>query len=177
MSNIFLCVAAVLLTSVYAQTSAPPAKPAPTAAVSTEPEPISLTQIAVRVEDLAATLREISRTLPSDTDLSTFDEELRDQEEFVRDSLMSSAEAMAGHGTLLEIREEIREWRTYSARESRDRRTLTEWGASCEHNLKIISNTRAVWEATLVSARDQPQYKTVLPQINSALKDIRAVQA
>ena len=159
MSNIFLCVAAVLLTSLYAQTSAPPVKPAPAPAPSTEPEPISLTQIAVRVEVLSATLRDISRTLPSDTALSNFEEELRNQEELVRDSLRNSGEAMAGHGTLLEIREEIREWRTYSARESRDRKTLTEWGATCERDLKVISNTRAVWEATLDSARDQPQFK------------------
>ena len=177
MSNIFLCVAAVLLTSVYAQTSTPPPGSTSTPAPSPEPQPISLTQIALRAEDLAATVRDILRTLPSDTALSTFDEELRDQEDLIRDRLTSSREAMAGRATLLEIREEIREWRTYSTRESRDRKTLTAWGSTCEQHLKAISSTRAVWEATLDSAKDQPQYKTVMPQINSALKDIREVQA
>src|SRR4051812_38543468 len=178
MFRALLCLATVLLPSVDAQIKTPAAVPAP-AAVTTapaSPQPIPLTQIAVRHEELARTLRDISRRLPGNQDLSAFDEQLGNQEELIRNSLISSAEAMAGHATIMELREQIREWRSYTVTEAQDRKTLTGWGDTCEQSLSVLNDVNAVWEATLNSAKDLPEYEPVVPRIRSALKDIETVK-
>src|SRR3954454_10951185 len=103
-----LCLGTFLLTSVTAQVKAPQAAP-PTAATPpapARPEPIPLTQIAVRGEELARTLREITRKLPPDAQISAVDEQLRDREQLIQSSLWSSTEPLVGHATLMDIREQ-----------------------------------------------------------------------
>src|SRR4051794_30380333 len=79
MFRALLCLATVLLPSVDAQINTPAAVPAPAAATTApaagttapaSPQPIPLAQIAVRHEELARTLRDISRRLPGNQDLS-----------------------------------------------------------------------------------------------------------
>ena len=79
--KILFGVLAVLLTPVRAQEKAP-AGVAPAA-----PQPISLTQVAERSEELTRTLREISRRLPEDSDLAAFENNLREQDNLVRGRL------------------------------------------------------------------------------------------
>src|SRR4051794_25966721 len=175
--RILLCLATFLLTSVIAQVKAPQAPPAPVATPSpATPEPIPLTQIAVRGEELARTLRDISRKLPPDPQLTALDEQLRDREELIQSSLWSSTEALEGHATLMDLREQSREWRTFTVTESRDRDTLSDWGAACEQSLAGLNKARAEWDATLKAATSLPEYATVLPRIRSALRDIDRVQ-
>src|SRR4051794_17348098 len=131
-SRMFLFWAAIVLPSISAQVKPPPAPASPT------PDPIPLTQIAIRGEELARTLRDISRRLPPDSDVSAFDEQLRNREEWIHGSLEYSAEAVAGRASLIEIREQLRQWREYSSAEVRDRGILTNWGAACEQSLTLL---------------------------------------
>ena len=122
---------------------APQAAPTPVAAPApARPEPIPLTQIAVRGEELARTLRDISRKLPPDAELSAFDEQLRDRDELIQRSLSSSTEALEGDATLMDLREQTREWRAYTVTEAKDRDTLRDWGAACEQSLAAIDKAR-----------------------------------
>src|SRR3954451_24761078 len=91
MSRVLLCLLPFLIPIVTAQVKTPPPAPAPVeAAKPSAPEPIPLVQIAVRGEELARTLREISRRLPPEEPLLAFDELLKYREGLIQDSLSSS---------------------------------------------------------------------------------------
>src|SRR3954452_16946889 len=76
-------------------------------------EPLPLTQIASREEELHKLLRDISRDLPLPSQLEEFGQQLTEQQEAVRSSLEQSAELLATNATIMEIREQAREWRMY----------------------------------------------------------------
>jgi small-conductance mechanosensitive channel len=180
-----LSLAAVFLPSLTAQLK-PPAVPSPQASRSAAtpastlpppaPDPIPLTQIALRSEELSRTLREISRRLPPDGELSSFEEQFREQEESVRSRLKQSSNTLAGGATIMELREEIRQWRAYSTPEERQRKTLSAWGTACEQGLAQLDREQAIWEATLKATAHQAEFKSVSGRIRPALADIRTAR-
>src|SRR4051794_39048936 len=87
---------------------------APAGVATAAPQSISLTQVAQRSEELTRTLREISRRLPTDSDLAAFETNFREQENLVRARLADSEIAVTTGATLLDIRGLLRDWRTYS---------------------------------------------------------------
>ena len=167
--KILFGVLAVLLTPVRAQEKAP-AGVAPAA-----PQPISLTQVAERSEELTRTLREISRRLPEDSDLAAFENNLREQDNLVRGRLADSEIAIAMGATLLDIRGLLRDWRTYSAAESEQRKTLSKWGKTCEQNLTLLNNEQQVWETTLRTITSLPELSSLVVRVRSTITDIQAV--
>ena len=167
--KILFGVLAVLVIPVRAQEKAP-AGVAPAA-----PQPISLTQVAERSEELTRTLREISRRLPEDSDLAAFENNLREQDNLVRGRLADSETAIAMGGTLLDIRGLLRDWRTYSAAESEQRKTLSKWGKTCEQNLTLLNNEQQVWETTLRTITRLPELSSLVVRVRSTITDIQAV--
>src|SRR3954452_9356779 len=87
-------------------------------------EPLPLTQIASREEELHKLLRDISRDLPLPSQLEEFGQQLTEREEAVGASLEESAELLAANATIMEVRERTREWRVYGAPEARQRQVL-----------------------------------------------------
>ena len=171
MYKILLCVAAVLLPLVTAQVKAPDPPAAPPA-----PEPIPLTQIAPRSEDLTRSLRDISKGLPQDPELTAFKETLTQQEGEVRDKATESEDALITGASLLEIREQLREWRTYGATEEKQRRTLDEWGKACEERLKVLDRERLTWDSTFNTVRNLPELTAIVASIRSSLTEIQRVK-
>jgi len=79
-----ICLASILIPVIHAQQAAAPSPPPSSPPPSSEPIP--LTQIALRGEELTRTLREVTRALPTPSELAEFDENLREQENYVRAS-------------------------------------------------------------------------------------------
>jgi potassium-dependent mechanosensitive channel len=171
---------AALLPSLLAQTPAQGTAPGQTSAQapasSAAPEPIPLTQIASRGEELSRTLRDISRSIPADSDLAEFEEQLVEQEQLVRERLQESERILASGATIMEIREQVREWAIYSAAETRQRKTLSEWGASCEDSIALLNKQQAVWQATLNSTRNIPDIESVQARVRHSLHDIQTLK-
>src|SRR3954469_23570654 len=92
---------AVLVSKLLAFQTGPAAPPGPA-------EPLPLTQIASREEDLQKLLRDISRNLPLPSQLDEFGQQLSEREQVVRTSLNESAKILAGEATIMEIREQSR---------------------------------------------------------------------
>src|SRR4051794_25838913 len=78
---------AVLLSRLFAFQTGPVAPPRAA-------EPLPLTQIASREEELHKLLRDISRDLPLPSQLEEFGQQLTEQQEAVRSSLEQSAELL-----------------------------------------------------------------------------------
>ena len=159
----------LLLSPVSAQQVNPRAAPA-------SPEPIPLTQITLRFEELSHTLREILHGVPADSELEALAQELRVQAASVDNGLRRSEELLTGSATLMEIREQLRNWRAYGSTETRQRKILGAWGAACERSLKLLDIERAAWEVTLKNTKERPEFKRVLTHIRAALTDIRAAK-
>jgi small-conductance mechanosensitive channel len=169
MCKIPFFLAAFILPPLIAQVKAPQAAPTP--------EPIPLTQVAIRGEELALTLRNISRRLPANSELKEFGDKLREQGQLVRKSVKESAEPLTENLTLMEIRERLRDWRAYGVTEAQQRRVLEAWGVDCEESLALLREHRAVWEVTLKNTRDLPEFRNVAARIRTALRDIDKVKA
>ena len=176
MPSLVFCIAAFLLAPAEPAEVKPPAAHQPPAALQ-PPAPIPLTQIAPRGEELTQTLRDVMRRLPPDSEVAAFNETLQEQGRVIGHRIEESAHAVAGHATLMEVREEIRQWRAHILTEARQRRTLSEWGTACEESVALLQKSRAVWEATSRSGRDQPEFKAVAARVRSALNDIRQAEA
>ncbi len=166
--RVFL-LAAILLPRLAAQQ-------APAPSPSQAPEIIPLTQIAPRSEELSHSLREISRRLPPASELADFEEQLRQQERVVRASLKETADILAASATIMEIREQARQWKAYGSPEARQRKTLSSWGSACDEAIALLSKELAVWQATLKSTERLDNVKSVLARIRQAVADIRALK-
>src|SRR5690349_328583 len=127
MFRVILALAAVFGQSLSAQQPSPapsvPAQPAP----APVPVALPLIQIAARGEDLTRALRENSRTLPSESDLAAFEEQLSEQEKVIRAGLSDATAAIEGGATMAQLRSQTRQWRTYSQPEARQRKRLDDW--------------------------------------------------
>jgi small-conductance mechanosensitive channel len=143
----------------------------------TTPAPLALTQIAVRDEELRTALREISRQLPPPSELADFSQQLAEREEAVGASLEESAELLAGNATIMETREQTREWRAYGSPEARQRRILAEWGTACEQSIAALNKHQAVWRATLASTQSIAELESVRLLVRQSLSEIDAVKA
>ena len=121
-------------------------------------------------------MRDISRqALPEDSDLAAFENNLREQDNLVRGRLADSENAVAIGATLLDIRGLLRDWRTYSAAESEQRKTLSKWGKTCEQNLTLLNNEQQVWETTLRTITRVPELSSLVVRVRSTITDIQAV--
>ena len=140
-------------------------------------EPLPLTQIASREEDLHKLLRDISRDLPVPSQLEEFREQLTEREESVRESLDESAELLAANATIMEIHEQAREWRVYGAPEARQRKLLAGWGASCEKGIALLKEQEAVWRATLESTQSLEELAAVRLRARRSVEDIQTLKA
>src|SRR3954454_10625570 len=140
-------------------------------------EPLPLTQIASREEDLHKLLRDISRDLPLPSQLEEFGQQLTEREEAVRASLDQSAELLATNATIMEIREQPREWRAYGAPEARQRKILAGWGASCEKGISLLKQHEAVWRATLESTPSLEELAAVRVRVLGSVQDIETLKA
>jgi small-conductance mechanosensitive channel len=175
MYKLLLTLAVTLVAAANAQVKTPPV--APVAAPPPPPETIPLTDIAPRGEKLTQTLRELSHRLPSESELIAFQELHREQQQLVRERIKQSTAAVAEGATLVEIREQLREWRTHSVVEARDRKTLRDWGAACEETLVLLAQERAVWEETLKIVQKLKEFRTATVPVRAALKEIQATEA
>ena len=140
------------------------------------PEPIPLTQIAARDEELRNVLRDISHELPSPSELEDFGQQLAEREELVRTNLAESSKLLAGSATVMEIRENAREWRVYGAPEARQRKTLAAWGAACEESIATLKKHEAVWRATLTSTQSVGELAAVRTRVRKSLTDIETLK-
>src|SRR5689334_16725048 len=105
-----LATIALFVQLVMAQQTAP-APPAPPPAKG--PEPIPLSQIALRSEELGRTLRDISRRLPTDAEIDSFSTQLQDEEQDLGLEVQKTADTLAAGATILELREQTRQLRGY----------------------------------------------------------------
>src|SRR4051794_35916303 len=140
-------------------------------------EPLPLTQIASREEDLHKLLRDISRELPLPSQLEEFGQQLTEREKAVRASLQQTAELLAANATIMEIREQAREWRVYGAPEARQRQILAGWGASCEKSIALLKEHEAVWRATLASTQSLEELAAVRMRVRRSVQDIETLKA
>lgn len=170
MHKTLFCLAALLAMPVLSQVKAP----APQATVS--PDPIPLTQIVLRSQELSQRLADISRRLPPDSELAAADDNVREQEDFVPNKLRESASAIAGDATLTEIRAQSREWRAYALRQARQQQALSAWGTVCDQSLISLNKDRVLWDVTAKSVGDLPELSSVLARIQSVLADVQAVK-
>ena len=160
---------AVLVPKVLAFQASPAAPPRP-------PEPVPLTQIAAREEELRKLLRNISRELPLPSELKDFERQLTQRQEAVETSLDESADVLAGNATIMEIREQARAWRLYGAPEARQRKTLSAWGATCEQSIAVLKKHEAVWRATLSSTQSIDDLAAVRTRVRRSLTEIETLK-
>lgn len=139
-------------------------------------EPVPLTQIASRDEELRKVQRDISHQLPLPSELEDFEQQLAEREEAVRASLEESADLLARRATIMEIREQTREWRAYGSPEARLRKTLAAWGAECEESIAVLKTHEAVWRATLTSTRWLAELEAVHARVRRSLSDIETLK-
>ena len=166
MHRVILVAAATLLPMVWAQPSAPTAPPS---------DSVPMTQIALRSEDLTRRLREITRRLPSESDLAKVEDEMSQQEAAVAASLRESEEALSSGATLAELRGQARQWRAYRSPEARLRRTLSGWGADCEQAAADLKMQQSIWQATLRSLPPDKDVGAVRARVQESLAEIRAI--
>jgi potassium efflux system protein len=165
-----IVIASVILTPRLLAFQTGPVPPPPAA------EPVSLTQIAARDEELRKVLRDISNRLPMPSELEDFEQQLAQREEVVRASLKESSDLLAGNTTIMEIRERSREWRAYGSPEARLRKTLATWGGVCEESIAALKKNEAVWSATLASTRSFEELEAVRTRVRRSLTDIEALE-
>jgi potassium efflux system protein len=161
--------AAILVPRLFAQQTSPSSTPAP-------PEPVPLTQIAARYEDLRRILREISHQLPLSSELEDFEQQLEIREEAVRTGLEETEELLAGSATIIEIREHARQWRAFAAPETRQRKALEKWGAVCDQSIAELKKHEAVWRATLAGTQSLLELASVGTRVRQSLSEIEAVK-
>jgi small-conductance mechanosensitive channel len=143
---------------------------------SPPPEPVPLTQIAAKGDDLGRVLRDIERQLPLASELADFDAKLGEQEKEVQRTLEESTELLAGSATIMEIQEQVRQYRAYGLPEAQLRKTLASWGAVCEQNIRILKNHEAVWQATLKSTPTLDELQSVRARVRQFVDEIGAVE-
>jgi len=169
MVRILLIALAGILTELAAQQPAPASSPGP--------EPVPLTQIALRGDELSRVLRDLAGQVPAASEIAAFENQLAEQEDAVRTLLEESEGLLARSATVMEIRERSREWRAYSQPEARQRKTLAAWGAACEQSLAALKKHQAIWQATLNSTKDVPEVESVRARVRQSLRDIETVNA
>ncbi len=162
-------VLAILAPRLLALQASPPPSPPPA-------EPVPLTQIASRDEELRKLLRDISHQLPLPSELEDFEQQLAEREEAVRESLAESADLLAGSATIMEVREQAREWRAYGSPEARLRKTLAAWGSACEESIAVLKKHETVWRATLTSTRWVDELEAVHARVRRSVSDIEALK-
>src|SRR3954447_1528028 len=140
-------------------------------------EPLPLTQIASREEELHKLLRDISRDLPLPSQLEEFGTQLTEREKAVTANLEESAELLAANATIMEIREQAREWRADGAPGARQRKVLAGWGASCEKGVALLIEQEVVWQATLASTKSLEELAAVRLRVRQSVEDIETLKA
>jgi small-conductance mechanosensitive channel len=176
-----VAIAALLTPAATAQRAAaaaapPPATAPPTPVAPAPPESIPISQVAPRAEELMSSLREMSHSSPTDSDLAAFAETLQQEEDAITTALNEASASLDGNSTVLQLREQSRQWRAFTLPEARQRKTLAEWGAACEASIEVLKREEAVWKATLENSRSAQEMKPVLARINEALTEIRRVR-
>jgi small-conductance mechanosensitive channel len=169
MSMRIIAVLAILIPKLLAWQNSPPASPSAA-------EAVPLTQIASRDEELRLSLRDISRHLPPPSELKDFEQQLAEREELTRSRLEESEELLTAHATIVELREQAREWRVYGAAEARDRKTLAGWGNACERDIAVLKKHEAVWRATLAGTTSLGELESVLSRVRRSLNEIETVE-
>src|SRR5262249_28076419 len=109
-------------------------------------------------------------------DLAAFSEVLQQEEEAITTAQNEASASLNGNATVLQLREQSRQWRAFTLPEARQRKTLAAWGATCEESIGVLKLEEGVWKATLQNAMSAPDMKPVLARIHEVLAEIKRVR-
>ena len=115
----------------------------------TEPlQPIPLTEIADRAEQLDQLVAQISSQLLTAAELSEVEDQTNSQEQKILERSRLTVELLAGAPTSLDLEDEQRYWRSKSQQYSAQRKDLTERAGNLQQQIQLLEAQQSEWQLT-----------------------------